>query len=94
VFCLKDHQTLNGFFIVDPGGPFSSTLRNIFFPIYMETSLVDVFALTPFGLELGGSVVNESLCILPIEVRCYLICLLIAIFARQSKKFHFSQFHL
>jgi peptidoglycan/LPS O-acetylase OafA/YrhL len=77
------HQSLVGYFNLNPAGPITSILRNLTFPLYVEAGINDVFATTtPFGELRGGSVVNGSLWTLPIEVRCYFLAILIFTFGR------------
>ena len=78
------HRTLLNFVGLDAGGPFRYVAKNIFFPTGMQFGIRDVFLqTTPYGRLVGASAVNGSLWTLPIEVRCYLVALGVAIAGRR-----------
>ncbi len=75
---MATHGTLVGYFTVQPGGPVTYLAKNLLFPVGLQYGIDDVFAATtPYGLQVGASVINGSLWSLPIEVRCYVVALVV-----------------
>ena len=81
---LADHGTLSGYFTLTIDGPFGYVLRNLTFPIGLQAGIHDVFATTtPYGNEIGHSVVNGSLWTLPYEIRAYLVAGIVVLIGKR-----------
>lgn len=78
------HSTVAGYFHLGTNSPFTYVLRNALFPMDLQYGVADVFtSTTPYGQAVGDSVINGSLWSLPIEVRCYLLALLVVLVGRR-----------
>lgn len=83
-FYWLDHGSLNGYITRGFPGPWSYLRLNWTLSIG-QYGLLDVFGQTPYGKEVGWSVMNGSLWTLEYEWRCYLIVgvmALVAVFSR------------
>ncbi len=84
LFYWLDHGSLAGYATRGFPGPITYLTHNMTLTIG-QYGLLDVFATTPYGREVGWSVMNGSLWTLEYEWRCYLIVGLMsfaAVFAR------------
>ena len=83
-FYLRHHGTLAGFWTAAFPGPLTYFTRNWNLHIG-QYGLLDVFAETPYGHQVGWSVLNGSLWTLEYEFRCYLLVGAFALFAIFSR---------
>lgn len=85
IIFAMDHHSLSGYLGDFHSGPFSYLLKNSLFPNYLQPGIHDIFqSTTPYGIFDGASIVNGALWSLPLEVRCYAVCLVVV---WASKKF-------
>jgi peptidoglycan/LPS O-acetylase OafA/YrhL len=83
IFFFLTHGTLRDFPVVSLDGAFTYVVHNASFPIGLQFGIGDVFATTtPYGNQVGESVLNGSLWTLPLEVRCYVVALLLVLVGR------------
>lgn len=82
---LSTNGTLSGFYSLAVNGPFSYVIHNATFSAStLRYTILDVFQnTTPFGIEKGAGAINGSLWTIPIEIRCYVVALILVVVGRR-----------
>ena len=77
--------TLSGFLSLSVNGPFSYVVHNATFSTStLRYTILNVFqTTTPFGRATGAGAINGSIWSIPIEVRCYVVALLVVVCGRR-----------
>ena len=82
IYVLSNH-TFAGYFSFSTQGPVMYVIKNLQFPFTLQFGIDNIFlTTTPYGRETGLSVINGSLWTIPIEIRCYLIALLVVLLGK------------
>lgn len=87
IIYVASSGAFSGYFSFSTQGPVMYVVRNLQFPFTLQFGIDNIFATTtPYGLETGLSIINGSLWTIPIEIRCYLIALLVVLVGEDLRR--------